>query len=1406
MNPIASLMSLIAGNEVIVLVAFAILILLVVAIMVWLFLRARRKAADAEPVPAAPAKAEAEAEETEKFASPRELRRSFKAGWRVYRDHIAGSRDPHLVPWFLAIGAEGSGKSTLLSSLESSRPAVHTADDQTSRPVGCNWWYYDHAVVLDVGGESILRADGSRVGDRNWRNLLSILRDHRPRRPADGVILTIPAEDLLDGAPGSGQRLTNRALELYGKLWQAQKLLGLCLPVYVVVTKCDALPSFDAFASALPSRLRGDMFGWSNPYPVESAYRAEWLDEAFASLQTALLRTQIELFADDPDPDKGQDIFLFPTQFQQLKEPLRTQLSVIFRRTSYQDSMWLRGIYFTGRASAPEDPLLIGQESMPMLPALSGTEAPVPPGLPAPIPAAEDKAGSIVFARDLFERKIFRERDLARETARWTFERDRRQLAWQVGTGIAAAACLGMLWAGYNRLDALRGGFLPVLSSLPAMIKAADGVAQAPSTGADGTAAARRQIEAFVRAIDRTDPEWDGPFLPGAWVSNIESRVATALSIGYHRVVASATRRRLEEMGTLLAAQDRLPPDGDAYVRFRQFLGEAVLFERFATIFNGITGTFELTGLPEMVKYAFDYDLTAEFLDRATNLGFTAAPTNQALRGASIDAALRPIDLAEYRAAASRRLEQLADAYVDQISGGSEGLKHLREVATTLSEVADARRGSAEVAAAFEAIHRGLRAADGSLASRDALLVGTGDGFGQDLQPLMDLIADSELFGREIHDRISARIQDAVRNAGAGQVVGSVIGPLASYDAENNRVDLTPAARSLMQQLDELFAKPFMRAPEGGREAFHVTGGGFTWDIGMLESAADMAEDFVLFRTRTLPNLPGVIQASARAAAQRRLGEAVLHAVAAAQVPLSSGSYFGGAQTDNDLRLQVRSFAAAIPLIAELGQVFRREGMAEYQTALNEAVASRALSLLAQVDEALAADDLFLLPYSGLNAWAGDRILPHEIFGLRSPRALAEALANQRQRVAVLARDFAEPLVAFLSEPGLRGAAGAAPVVERWQRILAELDRYEAGRPNNSIQQLLDFATITLGDIDLLTCHSVVEQAMIGIGNDYFSGRLASLGEQVVMRCETLLDEAVARGYMEIASAFDRLLSGHYPFGPAGSEAVAPEAILEFYRVFDDKVEAVTAALEARPGLAEGRRAALEFLDRMRRVRAFLQPLLPDRANLDPGYRVEVRFRVNRGAEVGGHEIMEWAATLGGLRTDNFVPAEDLSWTIGQPAELSIRWARNGFRAPISTATAAEIDPAARSVRWRYTGPWALIEMLQDLAADPRDWTPGPGRRPHVLGLEVETVPVGEGSEPGVPTPLFEWVGDRRISRVFVEIALYPKQPPEDGDETAQDPRLEMPVFPMAAPLMMSETPDWWEPDAFRPAAWEAFR
>src|SRR5690606_37205548 len=156
----------------------------------------------------------------------------------------------------------------------------------------------------------------------------------------------------------------------------------------------------------------------------------------------------------------------------------------------------------------------------------------------------------------------------------------------------------------------------------------------------------------------------------------------------------------------------------------------------------------------------------------------------------------------------------------------------------------------------------------------------------------------------------------------------------------------------------------------------------------------------------------------------------------------------------------------------------------------------------------------------------------HEIFGLRSPRPLADALANQRQRVAVLARDFAEPLVAFLSEPGLRGAAGAAPVVERWQRILAELDRYEAGRPNNSIQQLLDFATITLGDIDLLTCHSVVEQAMIGIGNDYFSGRLASLGEQVVMRCETLLDEAVARGYMEIASAFDRLLSGHYPFGP----------------------------------------------------------------------------------------------------------------------------------------------------------------------------------------------------------------------------------------------------------------------------------
>lgn len=1395
MEILNSLVSAVVNHETAFLIGFAILILLVVLLMVVLVLRGRRKAKEAEePVEAPPAEAPRPAAAAEaRVASRRDIRRSFLRGLKIYRDHVAGSRDPHLVPWLLAVGAEGSGKTTLLKSLDSNRPPAEVPDPYTGEALGCTWWYFDQAVVLDVGGSAIARADGHKVPDGSWRSLLGILRQHRRRRPADGIVLTLSAEDLIGlgtgGAEALRQHLTTKALAIYDKLWQAQKILGECLPVYVVVTKCDVIPSFESFAAALPDALRAGILGWSNPYPLESAYRPDWVDEAFGALQGALMRTQIELFADRPNDGAAQDIFLFPAHFQQLREPLRLQLNTIFRRTAYQEAMYVRGIYFTGRiAAAAADPLLpepFGGDRLAPMPSLGFASFLPPPAftddfdepprlgeLAAPGGVVAEVGGEMVFARDLFEQKLFRERDLARVTARWSFERDRAELAWQGAAGLAAIVALALLWQGYGRLDGLNAGFLPVLKQIPDQIALSG--RSAATIGTEQQKADDARVGDFTRAVGRIDADWRAPLFPAAWMSGLEGRIITALSIGYHRVVVDATRRRLEERGRdLLTPQP--PQTGDtAFTRLKRFLGEAVLLERFSNVFNGITGTPDLKGLPELIQYADGYTLPPEFLARAGNYGFTAAPTNQSLDGASIDASLRPFDLAPFRVGATAQLEALMDAYIQEALAGSAGIQHLRDAAAAL-QLATRPAGNADIAGAYRTVLTDLDQASGSLRGQDALLV-EGDNLGPDLQPLISLIGDSSLFGPAVRDGIVARIRAAVaQQDGSRQPVDSIVGPLAVYDTAHRRVDLSPTAERLRQGLKTLFAHPFMKQQAAGAPtALH--GGAFVWDIPTLETAANLSGDFLLFQTRDLSGFPATLKPSVQAAAQQALGTTLMADIAHAQVPL--GSNFGSGPTDAALRQQIASFANAFPLFEQMATVFRQADMGAYQASLTKLVVDRTQALLAQVDDALRADQPYVVPMSGLAAWDGSKIVPYKLFAQPNPAALAEWLAGQRQQVTGLAHDFAQPLVTFLGSPSIAPLVGTAPLVDKWSGIIAELDRYGAGRPNNGVKRLDDFITTGLSGIDAMNCAAGLDGSLGGAASDWFSQRMIEIGQQIASRCDSALDAQAMSGYQEIAKSFDDMLAGRYPFGPRAGNGTGPatiDAVTAFFKLFDQKADLVTAALQARPGLGSDGQRALDFIAQMRKVRTFLWPLIPTQDNPDPSFKVTATFRANRDAERGGQDVIEWRMTLGDAATDTFQPKDKLAWRVSDPVSVSLRWARDGVVVP-SSARDGVVDAVNRRVTWSYKEPWALIALLQDHTAAARDWVAGAGRLPHMLSFDVTTA-----LAPGAAATQ---LGRAGLAHLFIGVATYGKGAPAADGKPAGEQRVFLPSFPTWAPLM----------------------
>ncbi len=1358
----ASAAAFLSDHEVLVLVVLALLGLLAVIGVVLVLRRGSAKAPAAPPPQAEPpADPGTDAGDRVPAASWRETQRGFRRGLRMYRQQVAGSRDMTLAPWYVVLGPEGAGKTTLLAGLD----GIRDAEEAATQGASCGWRFFDDAVVLDVAGPAVLRADGGRPGNGAWRAFLAALRRARPAYPADAVVLVLPATGLVDASGAPLAAAANSARILSDKLWQAQRVLGLTLPVYVVVTKCDLIPSFHTFAGVLPPRMRDSIFGWTNPNPLDMAYRTDWIDAAFGGLRADLLRTQVELFAEDPHPDIADELFRFPAQFGLLKEPLRAQLDIVFRRTAFQEALMLRGIYFTGMVASVTEENWSGAEAAgPVgfdmaLPGYAATALASPVIDEAGQPTLPGSDAQVAFSRDLFATRIFKERNLARLSSRYKFERDRIELAWQVGTACAALLAVALFIAGVSGTGGLRDGFLPALSRVPEQMRAIGG-----SAGRAGA------VEDLQRSYSRMDEDWSSPPWPPSLVSGLERRVATALSVGYNRIVMGAVRDNLVQRLAALG-EDASDPvaDESEFGGLRDFLGQAVLLERYAGVFDSVAGTPDLTGVPEMVKWTTGVDLSPEFMRRAATLGFTQAPSNRALDGASLDAVLRPIALADYRARASARLDRLMTGFIDHMGVGSDSMGQLRDVGLSI-DAAARQDPAAGTGAAWEAVLRGLRSVGTGFSASDKVVLRNGVDFGPDLQPLLDLVGSSALFGPDTRARLAGRLRAAVKNAQPQyQPIDTAIGSLATVDMGRNQVVLSGISQSLQSALQGLFAHGFMaaRSQDPGTP---LAGAATRWDVTRLEGASALADDFALFRVRDLQSFPRALQPSILAAAQGRLRDNLLARVRQAQVAIAPG--------DTDLQGTVRAEVSAAPVLNNIARSLAEATMPADAAAVGAALGSSAAALMAQVDGALESGQFFSVGRARPGLWDNGRLDVAGLFGVPTLGAVGDLMTDQRQAVTSLVRDDAQPLLAIIAA-NPAGRAAQPALVDKWARLSADVGRPGDNRPDSAANRLVSFVRAELPDIDLGTCRASMSKAIAGAATDWFSGRLVSIAQAVAASCNDVLGQQASTGYRAVAASFNQLLAGRYPFSALEDRIARPATATglgEFFQVFDREAPGILSAYQAKGGLDETSRRIAEFMAQMARVRAFTASLVPGPDNGAPSLKVDAGFRAHGLAERGSREIIDWQLLIGLDRSTNFQPAT-LTWRPGDPVQVKLRWAKDGFVRPVD-APGGVVDAADRSVTYRMDGPWALIALLQRF-----------GEGPALIGTQLAfdavvrtTLPDPARKQAGSGPDLLDSGTPSVQARVYIDIGVSAASRTGPDGKPLPEGRLQMPVFPVVAP------------------------
>lgn len=1351
----------------------------VLSLVVWLFRRSERMAEDA-------------AQQSESVDAPKGWRRlrlmdtralsaSFAAAMRGLKAAVPGSGWRYEAPWVLLLGDHGAGKTTLASAIGLSRPFDLDTDPELAAQ-GCGWHVFERGIVLDPAGCVLWGDEGAKGGaaEAAWRKFLALLLRNRPERGLDAVVLTIPCTDLIGPDRLDTTALFAKAKKLRGRLRELQQQLGLRLPVYLVVTKCDAMLGFGSFWQPLAAERGAEMFGWSNDQTLETGHSPQLVGEAFEVIGRELHRILIGTAVSSGSI--SDMAFLFPAEFQKLALPLTRLADALFRADAFQDPHFFRGLYFTGDGGG-----------------LSGATARTRSALPVPLAMAGpgrliDDSSSVpptvqpIFVTSLFSDKIFREGRIVQPARRSLVVRSRAVRNMQIATvALALFLALGLRFSA-RMVDVAQQDLaqpLTVIENADRMMNQARGTGDTLNAYRKLRDVAPQILGAFKTVSGR---ELLVPFMPSSWYSGLADAVKGELVQGFRLVVLDPMR--LELINRWKGVQERyagpLPPGaGDlaAFQRVRNYLDE---LDRIA---NDVTLYRNTKKLPVQDFAALVSSLLA------IDLGATLRSDEQLYADVMNGVVVRPLDTEQNLAPSLATLTRLANDADTLTNRNGPMVRPMSTLASALERVELARFAAADGAgAALQDLSVAFQDVQATLADPALRWLFVRH---PDKDPLWQRVLPrirSNLFlGDSAADKVLNIAIDDVDDLRKAllSIRTPVMGPLMVEDEDaDGLLRLSPALSGLAAALPEILHYDFMAdLPIRQPEVLGMRGGSILWMPEPLEKAVRQYRAFEVMEAGPMSRIPETLRPMLQALVAQRLQATMLTAVAESEVVERRGQGFRLTSDETGLLREVRQFARAARPMGDLLAAFSRRGFEQGYSSVSTILSQHVLGMLEQADR-IAEEGAPYLPLNEFRDWDGTLPMNAEGWQALSDVEVAQYLDNTRGRFDWLGTEIATPLINFALREQLPTTLRSDARVTKWQRILIEQQRYKVGNPGSSLAILERYIRFDLGetvkpDNCFVQLAGGTSGGSFGSGADFFLQRRDTLRRMALTQCQRVAARSTSTDYARLSADFNSLLGGRYPFADYQG-ADTPEADLDALTAFLERMIAAEPGIRRglgnpTPGSAGAQ--ALEFLNRMAAVREFLSPFLGATSATPAGYDVAAEFRVNRPHETGGNQIIDWSVSVGDQRLTRGGEVKSARWTPGLPVTVTLRWAKDAPVVPLSILGPDGTVDSDRAISFAFANRWSLLRLLQAHRPPPADLPKLTDPQPHTLKFSADTTTVaapeqtpgaGAGANMAATKPL---AGGR--TSVFLRLTLSTPNP----DGKSKTTRV-LPVFPYAAPRL----------------------
>ncbi|MDO3720174.1 type VI secretion system membrane subunit TssM [Marinobacter sp. chi1] len=341
---------------------------------------------------------------------------------RLAKSRFGASRKKlYELPWYIMVGPPGAGKTTAILNSGLTFPLKDPAGGSIAGTGGtrhCDWWFTDEAVLIDTAGRFTTQDSNRRIDSTAWFGFLDLLKKYRKRRPINGVIVSVSAQDLL---LKSGSQQAELAETIRCRLDELNNRLSIQVPIYLVITKLDLLKGFIPFFSDMTLKDREQPWGAH----LDQQSDVETLKKRLGDLTNRLSRRSFSRLLTENDLQKRSAIQNFPMQFEELAAATCEFFSAAFTSDRYRSTPQIRGVYFTSatQEGSPIDRMMAVVHKHFNLGRAASTN--------------QSATGKSFFVHDLFRRVIFPEANLGGVN-----KSHERSLIWSRRIAIGSAALI----------------------------------------------------------------------------------------------------------------------------------------------------------------------------------------------------------------------------------------------------------------------------------------------------------------------------------------------------------------------------------------------------------------------------------------------------------------------------------------------------------------------------------------------------------------------------------------------------------------------------------------------------------------------------------------------------------------------------------------------------------------------------------------------------------------------------------------------------------------------------------------------------------------------------------------------------------------------------------------------------